>query len=579
LKIVKTNDNERLLLITRQIQFHKTVWPYKTAYHSIMLMAVFLILLMAGNVFSQQEEKTDIPSSYMNLGIKQPENLVSLDRPIDPSTYVLGPGDKLSIFIWGNIQAQYNLTVTPEGKLLIPMVGPVDVSGLFLVDAKTEIKEKILKRFQNVEVTADLIDLRVFRVSIGGAVKFPGIYNANGVTRVSEIIAMAGGFDGEKEILSVPDDKNVPMVLPVGTASHRNIIVRHTDGGIDTADVLFFEQAGELKYDYKLIDGDEIFVPLKEQKINLYGIFGGVKNPAYFEYSPRDSLRDLVSLAHGLTLDVDSSKAELVRFGLDGQSITRTLIDLRKIIAKELPDIQMLPDDRIFIKTRNNFNEKSQVLVLGEVKYPGFYAIDPESNYLSQILNKTGGYTPLASLAEAEMTRFTDKEIADREFKRLQLMNVSDMSDLEYEYFKVKSREKPGRVAVNFQELYEHKNGSDIKLKNGDVIIIPRVSEVINVSGEVANPGLLGYNPDYKYTDYIKLAGGFSFRANKGKIRIIKGPTGEWKKAKSNTILRPGDTILVPEKRKRNYFNTLKDIMAFSANVATVYLVIREASR
>jgi len=579
LKIVKTNDDERLLLISRQIKSRKLVWLYKTRYQSIKLITVCLILLMTGNAFSQTEEKTEMPSNYMNLGNMQLENVVALDRPIDPSTYILGPGDKLSIFIWGSIQAQYNLVVTPEGKLLIPMVGPVDVSGIFLAKAKAKIKEKILKRFQNVEVTADLVDLRVFRVSIGGAVKYPGIYNANSVTRVSEIIAMAGGFEEEQNILSKSVDKNVPAVMPAGIASHRNIMVKHTDGNIEIADVLIFEQAGELKYNFKLNDGDEIFVPLKEQKINLYGIFGGVKNPAYFEYSPRDSLRDLISLAHGLTLDVDSSKAELVRFEPDGKSITRTLIDLKRIIAKELPDIQMLPDDRIFIKTRNNFNEKNQVLILGEVKYPGFYAIDSDSTYLSQVLDKTGGYTRLASLAEAEMTRFTDKEIADREFKRLQLMNVSDMSDLEYEYFKVKSREKPGRVAVNFQELYELKNGSDIKLKNGDVIIVPRASEVINVSGEVANPGLLGYNPDYKYMDYIELAGGFSFRANKGKIRIIKGPTGEWKKAKGNTPLRPGDTILVPEKKKRNYFNTLKDIMAFSANAATVFLVIREASR
>jgi len=572
-------DSERLTLIFGQIQCQKSPWVIKTIYRFKKLIMVGLILLLADRGFCQQEERTEIPSNYMDMGIRLPENVISLDRPIDPLTYVLGPGDKLSIFIWGNIQAQYNLAVTPEGKLLIPMVGPVDVSGLSLTDAKIKITEKILKRFQNVEVTADLIDLRIFRVSVGGAVNFPGIYNANCVTRVSEVIAKAGGFQGDEKILLRPLDKNKPVVLPVGTASHRNIMVKHTNGNIDIADVLIFEQAGELKYNFKLTDGDEIFVPLKEQNINLYGIFGGVKNPAYFEYSPRDSLRDLISLAHGLTLDVDSSKAELVRFDSDGKSITKIQIDLKKIISREIPDIQMLPDDRFFINIRNSFNEKNQVLVLGEVICPGFYAIDPDSTYLSQILEKTGGFTPLASLAEAEMTRFTDKEIADREFERLQLMEISDMSDLEYEYFKVKSREKPGRVAVNFQELYDQKNENDIKLRNGDVINIPRVSEVVNVSGEVANPGLLGYNPEYKFQDYIELAGGFSFRANKGKIRIIKGTTGEWKKAKNDTLLRPGDTILVPEKKKRNYINTIKDIMAFSANAATVYLVVREASK
>jgi protein involved in polysaccharide export with SLBB domain len=157
-------------------------------------------------------------------------------------------------------------------------------------------------------------------------------------------------------------------------------------------------------------------------------------------------------------------------------------------------------------------------------------------------------------------------------------MQIADMSDLEYEYFKVKSREKPGRVAVDFQKLFSNGNDGDIKLRNGDVIVVPKISEVINVSGEVANPGLLAYHPDYDYLDYIKLAGGFSFRANKGKVRLIKSITGEWQKAKRNHHLRPGDTILIPEKKKRDYLRTIRDVMAFSANLATVYLVIKQAT-
>lgn len=528
---------------------------------------------------SEQEKAATLRQELMGDLTKRSTMAVPLDRPINPETYRLGPGDELTIFIWGNIQAQYGLTITPEGKLLLPTIGPLDISGLMLSEAKTYIEQRILERYRNVKVTTDLTGLRNFRVYIGGAIKIPGVYMANGVTRVSEIINLAGGFASEDQTNSRwqrnPDSDD----LPAGVASHRNIILKHIQGAVDTVDILRFEITGDLRFDFKVSDGDQIFVPLKERSINLYGIFGGVKNPGYYEYSSRDSLKDLIELGHGLALNADSAQAELVRFNIDNKTNSTILLPLRDILLGKTSDIHLSPDDRVFIKTRSNYHEKQQVLILGEVKFPGFYAVKPESTYLTQIIQQTGGFTPLASLPEAEMTRFTSEEVKDREFERLKTMQIKDMSDVEYEYYKMKSRQKPGRVAVDFVELYSGNKTGDIKLRDGDMIMIPRISEVINVSGEVANPGLLSYNPEYNYLDYINLAGGLSFRANKSQIRLVKGVTGEWKKPGNKDKLDPGDTILIPEKEKINYLNTVKDVMVFAGNLATVYLVIKQASK
>ena len=567
-------------MINKSNQLNKNLRGGALIFMLTIFLTLALIISPVELAYCQSDtNNSSMPDLYNLQAMKQPVNTISLDRPIDPQTYVLGPGDKLTIFIWGNIQAQYELTITPEGKILIPTIGPVDVSGMFLASAKTHISDKIMERFTNVKVTTDLTGLRTFRVSIGGAVKIPGVYTANAVTRVSEIIGMAGGFSGEFDNNPQAPNNEKADNFPPGIASHRNIIVNHISGTSDTADVLLFEKAGDMRYNYKLTDGDEIFVPLRDSQINLYGIFGGVRNPGYFEYSRRDSLKTLISLGHGLTLDVDSIGAEMVRFEDDGKSTKRSLIELKGILSGEVSDIPLYPDDRVYIKTKKDFNEKDQVLVLGEVRFPGFYPIVPESTYLSQIILEAGGFTPMSSLAEAEMTRFSDEKVTDREFERLKQMNVADMTDLEYEYFKVKSREKPGRVAVDFQNLFNDGGENDIKLRNGDIVRIPKVSEVVTVSGEVANPGLLAYNPEYNYADYIQLAGGYSFRANKGQVRIIKAVTGEWQKANHKTLIRPGDTILIPEKKKINYWGTIKDIMTFTANFATVYIVVREATR
>lgn len=552
------------------------------------LIIIIISLILTANVFGQTDKSIALDAGIFNIPVKQPQNILALEQPVDPRTYKLGPGDKITIFIWGNIQTQYDLTISPEGKLLIPTIGPVAVSGMYLKFAKKTIEKKILERFKNVSVSVELSDLRYFRASVGGAVKFPGIYTVNGITRVSEIIAKAGGFLREVDEV-VEQDENIkldsdieekqPVIYPSGIASHRNIIVKHIDGSIDTADVLLFEQTGDLRYNYKLTDGDEIFIPLREQNVNMYGIFGGVKNPGFFEYSHRDSLKDLISLGHGFTLDVDSSAAELVRFGLDGHTIIRDTILLGKYLQDGNQDIKMMPDDRIYIKTINNFNEKYQALIEGEVKNPGYYAIMPESTYLSQLIEEAGGFTPLASLAEAKMTRFVDISGVDKEFERLKLMSVSNMTDMEYNYFKIKSREKSGRMSVNFQELFSGDGKNDILLKNGDVITIPGVNDIVNVAGEVANPGFMTFNPAFNYKDYIKLAGGYSFRADKGKIRIITGVTGEWKKAKRGTRIQPGDIIIVPEKGKSKFFTYVKEALSFTASLATVYLVISEATK
>jgi protein involved in polysaccharide export with SLBB domain len=547
----------------------------------LVTMVVFIFLTVTVSAQNENNAKTgdlDLNRSLLSNMVNKPVQATPLDQPVDPNTYRVGPGDELTIFIWGNIQAQYTLTITPEGKLLVPTVGPLDLSGMNLAEAKRFIEQQVMERYRNVKITTDLTNLRIFRVYVGGAVNMPGVYMANGATRVSEVIGMAGGFVLEDLKGEQWEREGNDVNKPLGIASHRNIILKHINGVADTADVLRFELAADFRYDYRLSDGDQIFVPAREKDINLYGIFGGVRNPGYYEYSYRDSLKDLILLGHGLTLNADSSEAELVRFDQDNKSSQTIRLPLKEILHGSKPDIHLLPDDRVYIKVRNNFNEKQQVLVLGEVNYPGFYAIKPESTFITDIIKQAGGFTPLASLPEAEMTRFASDEIKDREFERLKTMQVQDMSDIEYEYFKMKSRQKPGRVSVDFVDLFLGKKTGDIKLHDGDIIMIPRISEVVNVSGEVANPGLLSYKPEYTYIDYIKKAGGFSFRADKSQVRLIKGVTGEWRKPNKKTKLAPGDTILIPEKKRINYLATIKDVMVFAGSMATVYLVIKQAS-
>jgi len=498
-------------------------------------------------------EEVSIPTS----SIMEPVQV--LEKSIDPAEYVLGTGDKLSLDIWGETNVHHTLTVTPEGDLLIPRVGRVQVGGEYLAKAKNIIQEAVLQSYKNVPVTITLLNLRRVKVIVAGAVKAPGIYSVYANTRVSEVINSAGRF--------------------LGNSSLRNIVVTHPDGNTTIVDVFRFGRIGDRSRNPYVLGGDVIFVPAREGNINTVGIYGAVKSGGEFEYASQDSLLDLIRLAYGLTMDVDLLQGELVRFNPDNLTTTNIPIDLKALLAENDPrkNLSLLPDDQVFIRTVPKFHKKDQVIVHGEVYYPGMYHIEEDETRLSEIIAKAGGFTPNASLTEAVMIR--SYNVTDPEFERLKSIPVADMTESEYEYFKLRSREKPGRVSCDFEKLFlEGLSEYDIILKSGDVVNIPPKSMVVNVSGSVINPGLVPYEPgeDYKY--YIERAGGFSWKARKGKIMIIKGQTGERMKPSKRRKIDPGDTILVPEKPERDYWKFFRDAILVLGNAATIYLVIQQAT-
>jgi len=537
----------------------------------IVFSFLWLFLLPATGFAQQSLEaglKAKLPPTAVDFG-------QALESSIEPETYVLGPGDMLQVDLWG---------VTPEGTLLLPTVGKIEVGGLTLSKVKEVVKERVLRQYRNVDVTTTLMKLRNLRISVTGAVFEPGVYVTTSTDRVSEVIEKAGGFTGvaAAERRAFSSGVEVEDMETVVEASKRRVKILHRNHTSSYADILKFLATGDLLSNPVVRDGDVIYVPALDKGVNLYGIFGAVKAPGYFEYVPGDRLRDLIALAHGLTLDADSLTAEVVRFNPDQVSTCAIPVDLSLVFSPEssIHDIPLMPDDRVYVRFKPHFHEKHQVVIAGEVRFPGTYAIEEDQTCLSEIIEMAGGVTSEASLAEAEMSRVAREEVEDPEFERLKKMQVADMSESEYEYLKMKSLERPGKVALNLVNLIERQDKSyDVLLRHGDHIRIPNVSKIVKVTGHVKNPGLIPYEPGEDYQHYVDKAGGFTSKARIGKIRIIKGASGERFKPKRGRPLEAGDTIWVPEKPEHDYWGFVKDTLAFAGNLATVYLVIKQATK
>jgi len=484
--------------------------------------------------------------------------------------------------------------------VFIPAVGSVVVADISLTNAKKRIEEKIRSKYVTDEIEVALAKLRSFRVTVSGAVYNPGLVEVNAMDRVSDAIKLTGGFvtpiavqsqrkqtvietpfRSETSVLTSEVKENVS--LEIKTASKRNITVKRKDGTILHADIMKYELTGDLDSNPTLLDGDVIIIPTEQEKVGRVWISGAVRTPDKFEFAPGDRLRDLLEMAHGFTIDADSSKIELVRFENGTNTIRKIILNLPSDNPAErsrVLDFQLQPDDRVYVRFRPDFHEKQEVEIRGEVRYPGFYAIGNGPTRLSEVIEQAGGFTPNASLRNAYVVRQAAEDVRDPEFERLKEMNVADMTEMEREYFKVKSRERVGGMGVDFVALFQRGDKTqDVILRDDDLIVVPAKEMTVNVTGQVINPGLLPYEPNKPLKYYIKEAGGYNWNARKSKIRVIKGKTGEWMKPDDNTIIEVGDTIFVPEKPERDWWLLARDFITVAAQLATIYLVVERATQ
>jgi protein involved in polysaccharide export with SLBB domain len=163
-------------------------------------------------------------------------------------------------------------------------------------------------------------------------------------------------------------------------------------------------------------------------------------------------------------------------------------------------------------------------------------------------------------------------------FEQLLRLSTDQLSDFELQYLKTASANQPDLVAVDFRQLLEQNRLEfDVPLQDGDVIIVPPKSFTVTVLGRVVSPGQVPYRDSENVDYYIRLAGGYGYKADKRGIRIIKVNTGSLVKADDDVLIEMGDRIMVPEKTGTDWWGLIKDAGLFLANVATIYVVIDQA--
>ncbi len=523
---------------------------------------LLIFVLCQARLFSQSEsdvlKENQLRKQAQNLTEEEKEG--ALEIPVVDSTYVVGPADQLAISIFGTQYYSYKSVVNSDGAIIIPNLGKIYVRDLTLREVREVIKRQIRRNVPKAEILVSLARARKVKVTVAGAVRYPGVVLLPASARVSETLERIGGI--------IPD-----------TTSLRNIVIRRLNGKVETADLLRYYRLGDLTGNPFVTGGDVIYFPPRDQMV---GVLGAVGKEGWIDYVPGERLFDAIDVCQGFRASAFLDSVELVRFKEDNISTYRLFLDLTDYPDNKSQNIELKPGDLVLVRAFPKYHFRRLVYLYGEVKYAGAYAVEIGGAKLSAIIQRAGGFTEDASLEEATVTRRGSEIERDREYERLKKMSPADMREDEYEYFKARSRERRGQMVVDFKKLFVLGDTSeDIILRDGDVIEIPKKKNYISIIGQVNSPGNVIYNPDWNYLDYVTAAGGFGWRSNEGDVRIVKARTGELVDADEldSYELEPGDTIWVPEVPEVRFWDIALTTLGVMSQLAGIVGIIIAVSR
>ena len=563
------------------------------------------------------ETLKEVPSEF--FGYDYFTNDVSfVDNIPPPSDFRLGPGDEIIISMWGDITSREIYTLNSEGNIFYDKIGFINLSGMTIFQAEETIVSKLSKIYSTLSNSSPSTQLDVelgkvlsMNIYFSGEVLNPGLHLIHPFSDIFVALISAGGV--------------------ANSGSLRNIEIIRNNNVIETVDLYSFFTDGKSNFSkLKLIDGDVIHVPVVKKRVEIKG---NILKPSKYELLPNEFLEDLINFSGGLTpnasslIVLDRTIPIYERFS-DDNATTSMNIDY-----KNSSSISLENGDIIDIKTIGV--SQSKVRVFGKVKNPGEYSAMNSS--LKDILDFAGGFNdPLFRKSiddEIIILRLDENQFYAKEFNvqykdsAAFIMNPGDKifvyenTNYNKSYtFSVEGEvNRPGRypfkkgitvkdaiaaaggltevgnlknivILQEFSEVDDDGNiistsnsvanaSLDFEIADNTIIKALPVENVINVLGNVYNPGLIGYERGMTMYDAIEMAGGYRPYSLKKRAYVIRA-NGE--REKSNIFrgraksVFPGDSIFVPVNPSPSDFDItsfIADLSSTLANIAAILII------
>lgn len=466
-----------------------------------------------------------------------------------PKNYVVGPGDLLYVDVYGQSERYFETTVNADGFIILDNVGPVSVSGKTIEEASGIIRNRLSPFFTGLrsgetQMQVTLGNVRTIKVHLVGELRLPGTFTLSAFSTVFNALYAAGGptengtmrniqvirngkviqtldvyaflMEGKANMNLPLQDQDVIMVGPFEsrvtvTGEVKRPLIFEAKTGETFAQILnyaggFTDEAFRDRVGVIRITGKEKAVSdIFENQFDLFMVKGGdqyqvgrvlsrfsnrvqIKGAVFREgnYSLTDGLTlgQLIKNADGLRGEAYLERASILRT-YDDMSTEIIPVNLRELLAGNIPDIPLQREDQVRVATIYDLQEESYVRINGEVKNPGTF---PYARNMSveDLVVLAGGLREAANVRDVEIARRTSEDGAFSELIPVQLDPQTGLS-------------------VN-----------PVTLQPFDQVTIRRkanfaLDKMVQVEGQVNSPGIFSIrNAEERISDLINRAGGLT---------------------------------------------------------------------
>lgn len=425
-------------------------------------------------------------------------------------------------------------------------------------------------------------------VSLTGFVQSPGVYQVLPVSKLSDILSrgmwkaanptalpeLTEPGQSAIELPSVGQEftkESNPLDYIEQLALRTVQLTRN--GQRKTYDLLRFYRLGDDSQNPFLKDGDVVWVGAVKDHVN---ISGSVFQAGDIQFVAGDKLKDIIELANGTPFSADLSAVKLYRFANDKVSFEVQNLDL--LGNSSLLNQDMQAGDRIVIPAIQQQLNPRKVNIIGQVRTPGEYLLKDNSS-LAEVLRQAGWVTDKGDLSKIVCYNSNMHDKPSPYLNQLMTRSMSDMTPLEYSYLRTNLQQLKGKYSFDTAKFAASEGKeADIILHDGDTIYIPEMMNMIWVSGQVRNPGLIPWVEGKNWDYYIAQAGGYNNNRKQGKGRIIRGESGNWVKPGKHVPIWAGDTVFVPNQTDRALWTDIKEGITLVSSLVTIIVGLRALS-
>ena len=471
-----------------------------------------------------------------------------------PDDYILTSGDVLNIYIYGDRDKVYSVSIGSDGAIELPYIGPLKIGGMRYAEAKKHLIKNLKAHFRLSDFNINISKYSTIQVTLVGDVKNPGLYNVSSFSTVKDLLIMAKG------------------TRP--TASVRNLMINRNGkiiANLDFYDLLFKGKA----FAKVLLKHGDIVIVKKAKK--LVGIDGYVNNAAIFELKGNEKLDTLIRYAGGMKPDASKSNIKIERYSNNSK------IETFNISYKQAKKFEMKDGDKVYIYPLD-FSANESISIYGNVIRPGSYRLRGYRTLGDFFKSTIKGsskrfFLPRVCFSYGVIKRYSDSLTYETKSFNLQkvlngkenieikpqdevyIFSQNDIFSNSYVVTKGKSLIKEGRLqfyegmtikdAINAAGIdgvmddkvrlttyntddlmpktifYSLQKDGDTKLSPYDEVEVfgyydTHVLEPVTISGEVVKPTSVYYEKGMNAKELLAMAGGFNKKAYTKTLTIIR---------------------------------------------------------